>query len=191
MSTTLGILASGRGSNAEAIQRAIDAGTLDARIAVLITDREQAPVRDFARQHGITEHYIPYDRKNRAAFEQEAIDLLKEAGCDLVILAGFMRLLTPLLINTYADRMLNIHPSLLPSFKGLDAQKQALDYGVKIAGCTVHLVTEEMDSGPILGQRAVPVLSDDTDDTLSARILEQEHQLFSECIGQYSTSIKG
>jgi len=186
MSVTLGLLASGRGSNAEALQRAIERGALDARIALLITDREQAPVRDFARNKKITEHYIPYDRNDRATFEQEAIDLLKEAQCDLIILAGFMRLVTPLLIQAFPERILNIHPSLLPSFKGLDAQKQAFDFGVKISGCTVHLVNEQLDAGPILGQRAVPLLPDDTADSLSARILEQEHQLYAETIAAYA-----
>jgi len=154
--TKLGILASGRGSNAEAIQRAIEAGQLEASIELLLTDREEAPVRDFARKKGFSEHYIPYDPKDRAAFEQQAIDLLKDANVDLVILAGFMRLLTPLLINAFPDRILNIHPSLLPAFKGLDAQTQAFEAGVKIAGCTVHLVNEELDSGRIPGQCAVP-----------------------------------
>ena len=189
MSVKLGVLASGRGSNAKAIQRAIEAGQLDATIEVLISDREQAPVREFARNKGIPEHYIPYSLKDRTAFEQQAIERLNEAGCELVILAGFMRFITPLLINAFPDRMLNIHPSLIPSFKGLDAQKQAFDAGVKIAGCTVHLVNEEPDSGRILGQRAAPVLDDDTAETLSARILEQEHELYAETIGTYAQTL--
>jgi len=178
----LGVLASGRGSNLAALLRAIANKTLRAHIAVLISDQPEAKALDIARSSGIRAETFPYDRKNRALFEKKAVDVLQQTACDIVVLAGFMRLITPVLIAPFEGRMVNIHPSLLPAFKGLHAQRQALDYGVKIAGCTVHLVTEEMDAGPILAQRAVPVRDDDTEESLSARILEQEHAVFPEAI---------
>lgn len=185
MSLALAVLASGRGSNFQAIQAAIERGSLDASVRLLLSDRRKAPALDIARTHGIEAVHLPYDRNDREAFERKAGDLIDHQGCDLVILAGFMRLLTPYLVQRFAGRILNIHPALLPAFKGLNAQQQALDYGVKYSGCTVHLVTEDMDAGPILGQRVVPVFEDDTEPTLSARILEQEHQLYPECIAGY------
>jgi phosphoribosylglycinamide formyltransferase-1 len=186
MRARLAVLASGRGSNFTAIYQAIEQGTLDADIALLLSDREDAGALAFAEEHGIPHRYIPYDRKNRTGFEQAAKEAIEDVDADLVILAGFMRLITPLFIQAFEGRILNIHPSLLPAFKGLRAQKQALDYGVKIAGCTVHVVTQDMDAGPILGQRAVPVLDGDTEDRLADRILEQEHLLYPEMIKQYS-----
>ncbi len=185
MPPRIGVLASGRGSNFVAIAEAIRRGDLKAEIALLISDRKDAAALAKARELGIAAEHIPYSVKDREAFERAAGDRFDEAGCSLIILAGYMRLLTPYFVRRYPGRILNIHPSLLPSFRGLHAQKQALEFGVKIAGCTVHVVTEELDAGPILGQRAVPVLEDDTEDTLSARILEQEHRLYPEAIGRY------
>ena len=182
MSIKLAVLASGRGSNYKSIQNAINEGRLEATVEILITDKKTAAAQDIARENGIPAVYIPYDRDDRVAFEKEAERLIKERECDLVILAGFMRLITPHLIDAFAGRMLNIHPSLLPAFKGLHAQKQALDYGVKFAGCTVHFVTQEMDAGPIIQQRCVPVLPDDSEESLCERILIEEHQLYPEAI---------
>lgn len=182
MSLTLGVLASGRGSNFLAVQKEIEAGTLNAEIAVLISDRQDAPALSIAREHGITAVHHPYDRSDRSVFEREAAGTLEEAGCDLILLAGFMRILTPEFIHRFPDKILNIHPSLLPSFKGLHPQQQALDAGVKFSGCTVHVVTAELDAGPIVAQAVVPVMDDDTEETLSARILEQEHTIYAEAI---------
>ncbi len=182
----LGVLASGRGSNFAAIQRAIADGRLAARVELLVSDQPDAKALEVARENGVRAEHLPYDRKNRLDWEQRAAAKLDAAGVELVILAGFMRLITPWFIQHYQGRILNIHPSLLPSFKGLDAQKQALDFGVKLAGCTVHIVTEEMDAGPILAQRAVPVRPGDTEDTLSARILEQEHDVFWRVIADWA-----
>ncbi len=182
MTVKLAVLASGRGSNFHSIVREIEDGTLDAVIEILISDRPDAEALKRAEEHGIETRHIPYDKNNRRAFEEKAGDLIEEKGCDLVILAGFMRLLTPYLVGRFEGRILNIHPALLPAFKGLDAQRQALEYGVKITGCTVHVVTEDMDAGPIVAQRAVPVLDDDTEESLSARILEEEHKLYPEAI---------
>jgi phosphoribosylglycinamide formyltransferase-1 len=187
----LGVLASGRGSNFLAIADAIERHDLDAEIRVVISDREDAPVLAHARSRGLVAHYLPYDRSNRSEFEVRAAEILESSGCELIVLAGFMRILTPLILERFPDRIINIHPSLLPSFKGLDAQAQALRYGVKITGCSVHLVSEEMDAGQILGQRAVPVLEDDTVDTLSARILDQEHSLYPRVITDYAPKLAG
>jgi len=188
-SPKLAVLASGRGSNYKAIQEAILNDQLDAEIIILITDKEKAPAREIARSNGTEEMYIPYDRKDREVFEREAARIIKEKDVDLVILAGFMRLITPYFINEFEGRMLNIHPSLLPNFKGLDAQTQAFEAGVKEAGCTVHVVTEEMDAGPIISQRKVPVFENDTVEALSARILVEEHILYPEAISKYWDSV--
>lgn len=182
MTASLGVLASGRGSNFQAIQREIEAQTLDARIHLLLSDRPNAPALDIARTHGIDARSLPYDPANRQAFERAAGDALDAAGCHWIILAGFMRILTPYFIERFAGRILNIHPSLLPAFKGLHPQRQALNAGVKFSGCTVHLVTPDLDDGPILAQAVVPVLPHDTEDTLSARILTEEHRLYPEAI---------
>jgi len=186
----LAILASGRGSNYNSIQEAINNDLLDAEIVVLITDKEQAPAREIARNNGTEEIYIPYDRNNRETFEREAAGIIREKDADLVILAGFMRLITPGFINEFEGRMLNIHPSLLPDFKGLNAQTQAFEAGAKEAGCTVHVVTEEMDAGPIISQRKIPVLEGDTINSLAARILMEEHKLYPEAIAKYWASLK-
>jgi phosphoribosylglycinamide formyltransferase-1 len=182
MKTRLGVLASGRGSNFQAIQREIEAGSLDAEVRLVVSDRAEAPVLDIARHHGVTALQLPYCKSDREAFERAAGDALDAANCDWILLAGFMRILTPYFIERYAGRILNIHPSLLPSFKGLHPQRQALDAGVKFSGCTVHIVTPELDAGPILAQAVVPVFDNDNEETLSARILVQEHRLFPEAI---------
>lgn len=178
----LGVLLSGRGSNFEAIANSIAQGRLDAEIAIVISNRASAAGLDIARERGIPLRVIPSAGLNREAWDRLAVEELRTHGVELVCLAGFMRLLSAGFIRAFPDRILNIHPSLLPAFPGLDAQKQALDYGVKIAGCTVHYVDEALDSGPILLQAAVPVFDADTVDSLSARILAQEHFIYSRAI---------
>src|SRR5215813_8866910 len=178
----LGILLSGRGSNFEAIADSIQDGRLKAEIAIVISHRADAPGLESARRRGLKTRLIPSKGRVREEHDAEVAAALKEAGVDFICLAGYMRLLSPEFVRAFPNRILNIHPSLLPAFPGLDAQKQALEHGVKISGCTVHLVDEELDHGPIILQRPVPVLDDDTVDTLSARILEQEHKLYPEAV---------
>lgn len=178
----LGILLSGRGSNFEAIADHVQSGRLQAEIGVVISNRADAPGLSRARERGLTAICLPSRNQEREAHDQAILAELQRHAVDLVCLAGYMRLLTPAFIQAYSGRILNIHPSLLPAFPGLHAVRQALEYGVKIAGCTVHIVTEEMDAGPILRQAAVPVLPNDTEDTLAARILVQEHRLFADAI---------
>ena len=182
MRLKLGVLASGRGSNFLAVQEEIEAGKLDAEIVLLISDREHAPALELAQARGIPTQYLPYDRSDRSAFDLPAAEALEAAGCDLILLAGYMRILTAAFIERFPEKILNIHPTLLPSFKGLHPQRQALDAGVKFSGCTVHLVTPELDDGPIITQAVVPVLENDTEDDLSARILVEEHKLYAEAI---------
>ena len=179
----LGILISGRGSNFEAIADQIEAGRLEARIAVVISNRETAPGLEAARRRGLNAVAIPSRGLDREVYDRRLGDELEQHQVDLVCLAGFMRLLSAGFIRRFPNRILNIHPSLLPAFPGLDAQRQALEHGVKLAGCTVHFVDEELDAGPILSQTAVPVLDDDTVETLSARILAEEHRIYPEAIG--------
>ena len=180
----LGILLSGRGSNFEAIARNVSAGRLAADIAVVISNREDAPGLETARRMGLRARCIVSKGRSREQHDADVIAALQEAQVDLVILAGYMRLLSKQFIHAFPHRILNIHPSLLPAFPGLDAQQQALDHGVKITGCTVHFVDEDLDHGPIIIQRAVEVREDDTVETLSARILEQEHIAYSEAIAK-------
>jgi len=187
----LGILISGRGSNFEAIADHIAAGTLDAEIAVVISNRETAPGLEAARRRGLTAIAIPSRGLDREVYDRRLADELEKHQVDVICLAGFMRLLSAGFIRRFANRILNIHPSLLPAFPGLDAQRQALEHGVKLAGCTVHFVDEDLDAGPIVLQAAVAVRDDDTVETLSARILAEEHRLYSEAIaivlsGRYS-----
>ena len=182
MRLKLGVLASGRGSNFLAVQEEIQAGTLDAEIVLLVSDREQAPALQLAGERGIPTLHLPYDRSDRLAFDHPAADALQEAGCDLILLAGYMRILTADFIQRFPGKILNIHPSLLPSFKGLHPQRQALEAGVKFSGCTVHVVTPELDDGPIIAQAVVPVLEDDTEEALAARILQEEHKIYAEAI---------
>jgi phosphoribosylglycinamide formyltransferase 1 len=179
----LGILLSGRGSNFVAIADSIAAGRLPgARIAVVISNRAEAPGIETARQRGLEARVIPSKGKVREAHDAEVVAALREKHVDLVCLAGYMRLLSADFVRAFPQRILNIHPSLLPAFPGLEAQKQALEYGVKVSGCTVHLVDEHLDHGPIIVQRAVPVCEDDDVATLSARILEQEHIAYTEAL---------
>lgn len=178
----LGILISGRGSNFEAIANQIARRKLDAEIAVVIGNRANAPGLDIARQRGIPMRVIASAGMERETYDKLLIEELKTHDTDLVCLAGFMRLLSAGFIRAFPNRVLNIHPSLLPAFPGLDAQRQALEYGARITGCTVHFVDEFLDSGPIVIQSAVPVLDNDTVETLSARILVQEHLIYSKAI---------
>ena len=178
----IGILLSGRGSNFEAIARQIDEGKLGAEIAVVVSNVEAAPGLRRARERGLDVFFANSKGLSREAFDRQVIHVLEEKRVDLVCLAGFMRLLSPSFIQVFRNRILNIHPSLLPAFPGLDAQRQALEYGVKVSGCTVHFVDEGLDSGPIILQAVVPVLDGDTEESLSARILEQEHQIYPKAI---------
>ena len=181
----LAILLSGRGSNFEAIARNIEAGLVPARLAVVLSNRAEAPGLAYARDRGLEVRSLPSQGplgKDREAYDREVVAVLQEFEVDFVCLAGFMRVLSPYFARAFPRRILNIHPSLLPAFPGLEAQKQALDAGVKFTGCTVHLVDEGVDTGPIVCQAVVPVLDGDTVETLSARILQEEHRIYSEAI---------
>lgn len=180
----LGILLSGRGSNFEAIAKNVASGQIpDARIAVVISNRADAGGLDIARRLGLTALVVPSKGKEREAHDREVVAALIQHKVDLVCLAGYMRLLSPWFVRQFPHRILNIHPSLLPAFPGLEAQEQAFAYGVKVTGCTVHFVDEELDHGPIIVQKTVPVLDGDNEHTLAGRILEQEHVAYSEAIG--------
>jgi phosphoribosylglycinamide formyltransferase 1 len=179
----LAILLSGRGSNFAAIHQAIVQRELNAEIVCVISNQPDAPGLARARELGLPAHLINHrDYATRAAHEEDVLRFLAEAEPDFICLAGYMRLLTPVFIAAWRHRILNIHPSLLPAFPGVDAQAQALAYGVKVSGCTVHFVDENLDAGPIIVQRTVPVRDDDTVDTLAARILEQEHIAYVEAL---------
>lgn len=179
----LGILLSGRGSNFVAIADSIDAGRIpDARIAIVISNRADAPGIETARKRGLHAFLIPSKGKERETHDREVVAALKEAKVDLICLAGYMRLLSPWFVQQFPQRILNIHPSLLPAFPGLEAQEQAFAYGVKVSGCTVHFVDEELDHGAIVVQKAVPVLDSDDEHALAGRILEQEHIAYTEAI---------
>ena len=178
----LGILLSGRSSNFEAIADNIAAGRLHAEIAVVIANRLEARGLEIARQRGFPAVCLPSKGLDREVYDRQLVEELKSKQVDLVCLAGFMRLLSAHFVREFSQRILNIHPSLLPAFPGLDAQYQALQHGVKIAGCTVHFVDENLDAGPIVRQAAVPELDDDTVESLSARILKEEHRIYSEAI---------
>jgi phosphoribosylglycinamide formyltransferase 1 len=182
MSKRLGILISGRGSNFLAIADAIGAHRLDAEIAIVISNRADAPGIALAQQRGLHVLSLPSKGLDREAYDRQLIDELRKSRVDLVCLAGYMRILSGHFIREFHQRILNIHPSLLPAFPGLDAQHQALEHGVKFSGCTVHFVEEGLDSGPIISQAVVPVLADDTAETLSARILKEEHRIYPEAI---------
>ncbi len=180
---SLGILLSGRGSNFVAIADNIDAGRIpDARIAVVISNKPDAPGITIARQRGLTALIIPSKGRTREEHDREVVGALKQHSVDLVCLAGYMRLLSPWFVRQFPHQILNIHPSLLPAFPGLEAQEQASAYGVKVSGCTVHFVDEELDHGAIIVQKAVTVLDTDDEHSLAARILEQEHVAYSEAI---------
>jgi phosphoribosylglycinamide formyltransferase-1 len=180
---SLGILLSGRGSNFVAIADSIDAGRIpDARISVVIANKADAPGIETARARGLTALVIPSKGRAREEHDREVVAALKEHGVELVCLAGYMRLLSAWFVRQFPQRILNIHPSLLPAFPGLEAQEQAFAYGVKVSGCTVHFVDEELDHGAIIVQKTVPVLDGDDEHSLAARILEQEHLAYSEAI---------
>jgi phosphoribosylglycinamide formyltransferase 1 len=180
---SLGILLSGRGSNFVAIANSIDAARIpDARIAVVIANKADAPGIATARQRGLKALVIPSRGRAREEHDREVVAALKAEGVDLVCLAGYMRLLSPWFVQQFPQKILNIHPSLLPAFPGLEAQEQAFAYGVKVSGCTVHFVDEELDHGAIVVQKTVPVMESDDEHRLAARILEQEHLAYSEAI---------
>lgn len=186
----LGVLVSGRGSNLQSIIDAIGSDRLDAHIAVVVSNKRDAFGLDRARTHGIKTVFLDpksyKDQSNpREAYDRAVLDVLQDHGVELVILAGYMKIVTSVLIDAYKGRTMNIHPSLLPSFPGLAAQQQALDWGAKVSGCTVHFVTEGVDEGPIILQASVPILEDDTVETLSVRILEHEHRIYPEAIQLY------
>jgi phosphoribosylglycinamide formyltransferase-1 len=178
----LGILLSGRGSNFAAIAENINKGLIPARIAIVISNRAEAPGIEHARSLGLNALVIPSKGKVREQHDAEVIAALQQANVDLICLAGYMRLLSPAFVRAFPHRILNIHPSLLPAFPGLDAQKQAFEHGAKISGCTVHFVDEFLDHGAIIVQHAVPVLDTDDDHNLAARILEHEHLAYTEAI---------
>jgi phosphoribosylglycinamide formyltransferase 1 len=179
----IGILLSGRGSNFVAIADNIDAGRIPgARIAVVVSNRPDAPGIEIARQRGLEARVLPSKGKQREEHDREVVAVLKEKNVELVCLAGYMRLLSAWFVQQFPNRVLNIHPALLPAFPGLEAQKQAFEYGVKVSGCTVHFVDEQLDHGAIIVQKAVPVLDGDDEHALAERILEQEHIAYSEAI---------
>jgi len=183
MTKRIGVLLSGRGSNFEALADSVSSGRIrNAQISMVISNREGAPGIDRARARGIATRVIPSKGLEREPYDRQVVAALGEANVDLICLAGYMRLLSPYFVAAFPQRILNIHPSLLPSFPGLESQKQALDYGVKFAGCTVHFVDENLDAGPIVLQAVVPVEDDDTEETLSARILKEEHRIYSEAV---------
>ncbi len=179
----LAVLASGRGSNLQAILDACASDAIPAKVRIVVSDVADAYALERARRHGVeTRHVDPKATPSREAFDQAVMAILQAAGVDLICLAGFMRLLSPAFVAAYRSRIMNIHPALLPAFPGLHVQRKAVDYGVKIAGCTVHFVDEGTDTGPIIIQAAVPVHDDDTEETLSARILQHEHRIYPRAI---------
>ena len=183
MKKRIGVLLSGRGSNFEALADSVAAGRIrNAEIAQVLSNREGAPGIERAKARGLATRVISSKGLEREAYDRQVVAALREANVELVCLAGYMRLLSPYFVAAFPQRILNIHPSLLPSFPGLESQKQALDYGVKLAGCTVHFVDENLDAGPIVLQAVVPVEDSDTEDTLSARILKEEHRIYSEAV---------
>lgn len=182
MKKKLAVLLSGRGSNFEAIARAVREGKIDAEIAVVISNRPDARGLERAREMGIPSLCVPSRGVTREEYDEKLIEELRRHNPDLICLAGFMRLLSPAFIAAFRGRILNIHPSLLPAFPGLDAQRQAFEHGVRFTGCTVHFVDEGLDSGPIVMQAAVPVRDDDTVETLTERILEAEHATYPRAI---------
>jgi phosphoribosylglycinamide formyltransferase 1 len=178
----LGILLSGRGSNFEAIADRIASKKLDAEIATVISNVESAPGLERARARGLNAVYIPSKNRSREEFDREAVEVLRKNNVSLVVLAGFMRILSSIFLDAFPYGILNIHPALLPSFPGTDVQRKALEYGVKFSGCTVHFVNDVLDAGPIILQAVVPVTDDDTAETLSGKILKEEHRIYSEAI---------
>ncbi len=187
----VGVLASGRGSNLQAIIDAIEANRLDAQIVLVLSNKQEAPALERARKHGLTDVFLdpkPFAGRpdSREAYDRVVLDVLRKHDVELVLLAGYMKIVTSVLVKAYENRMMNIHPSLLPSFPGLDVQKKALEHGVKVSGCTVHFVTEGVDEGPIIVQAAVPIVEGDTPETLAARILVEEHKLYPKAVQLYA-----
>lgn len=183
----IGVLVSGNGSNLQAIIDRIEDGTLQARIACVISNKADAFALERARRHGIPSHVIDHRaHAGRESYDTAIVELLRSHGARLVVLAGFMRIVTPVLLEAFPHAVMNIHPALLPAFPGLHAQRQALQYAVKVAGCTVHFVDEGTDTGPIIIQAVVPVLGDDTEDTLSARIQKEEHRIYPEAVNLFA-----
>ncbi len=183
MGKRIGVLLSGRGSNFEALADGVAAGNIPgAEIAVVVSNREGSPGIEKAKERKIATRVIPSKGLEREAYDRQVVAVLHEHKVDLVCLAGYMRLLSPFFVASFPNRILNIHPSLLPSFPGLESQRQALEYGVKFAGCTVHFVDENLDAGPIVLQATVPVRDDDTEETLSSRILVEEHRIYTEAV---------
>ncbi|ABZ85608.1 phosphoribosylglycinamide formyltransferase [Heliomicrobium modesticaldum Ice1] len=183
MTLKLGVLASGRGSNLQAVLDAIDAGRLDAQVVMVLSNRQDAPALERAALRGIPAvHLPPSEYPQRLDYDRKAAELLKSAGADTLLLAGYMRLITTALLDAFPGRIINIHPTLLPAFPGLHGHRQAIDYGVRFSGCTVHFVDEGLDSGPIILQAVVPVHPDDNEDTLAARILKEEHRILPEAL---------
>lgn len=183
----VGVLLSGRGSNLQAVIDAIEAGSVSATIAVVLSNKRDAPGLERARKHGVTDVFLdpkPFAGQpdSREAYDRAVLEVLQKHDVDLVLLAGYMKIVTSVLVKAFENRMMNIHPSLLPSFPGLDVQKKAIDHGCKIAGCTVHFVTEGVDEGPIIIQAAVPIHEEDSPESLAARILEQEHQIYPRAV---------
>jgi len=181
------VLASGRGSNLQAVIDGIEAGQVQAQIVAVISNKKDAVALERARKHGLKDLFVdpkPFAGKpdSREAYDRALLEILQQHSVELVLLAGYMKIVTAVLVNAYADRMMNIHPSLLPSFPGLEVQKKAIEWGCKLAGCTVHFVTEGVDEGPIIIQAAVPILDTDTSETLSARILVQEHNIYPRAV---------
>lgn len=184
---TIGVLASGRGSNLQAILDAIASGTLDATVALVLSDRDDAQALGRARAAGVAAQVVnPTAYPNREAYNAAMADLLRRAGVELVVLAGYMRIVTRDLLDAFPNRVINVHPSLLPAFPGLHAQRQAVEYGVKVAGCTVHFVSEEVDGGAIIAQAVVPVYDGDTEASLSDRILVEEHRILPQALQWYA-----
>jgi phosphoribosylglycinamide formyltransferase-1 len=183
MNKRIGVLLSGRGSNFVALAESVDAGRIpNAEIAVVLSNREGAAGIDRAKERGLPTRVIPSKGLERETYDRQVVAALQESKVDLICLAGYMRLLSPYFVAAFPNRILNIHPSLLPSFPGLESQRQALEYGVKFAGCTVHFVDENLDAGPIVLQAVVTVKDDETDATLSERILAEEHRIYSEAV---------
>lgn len=183
----IGVLVSGNGSNLQTIIDRIEDGTLPARIACVISNKADAYALERAKRHGIPTHIIDHRaHAGRESYDAALVELLRSHGVGLVVLAGFMRIVTPVLLGAFPHAVLNIHPALLPAFPGLHAQRQALEYGVKVSGCTVHFVDEGTDTGPIIIQAVVPVLDNDTEDTLSARIQKEEHRIYPEAVNLFA-----
>ncbi len=184
---SIGVLVSGRGSNLQSIIDAVEGGRLDGKVRIVLSDREDAFGLERARTHGIPAAFVdPGSFESRESYDRALVSMLEEAGVQLVVLAGFMRILSPSFIEAFKNRIMNIHPSLLPSFPGLHVQQKALQYGVRFSGCTVHFADTGVDTGPIIIQAVVPVLDSDTEETLSARILAQEHLIYPRAIQLYA-----